>query len=168
MTTIKFKNGNMFDQCIGKYDLFLFYGNNGMAFGLGYLFLRDRYNEFKNIGNPFATHANQPIPYSNNKKLVCIPADYMTNDELSDNLTLWLEYAREQKFRKISLTGVRDSLKIGMTDITEAKINDNNRVKFIVEFIKKWLQSNKSNIMEVLLISASDNYTRNYNESIII
>lgn len=166
MTTIKFKQGNIFEKCIGIYDLCLYYGHHGMAFGLGYSSIKDKFNVFRNIEMPFDSNPNMAITYSENKYLVCVPHDYMSNDELKSNLTEWLNYTLKNNIKTIALTGVRDSLKVGITDINVAKENDNNRVRFIVDVLTKWLKNNNSEIKEILLIAMSDNYTRKFREAI--
>jgi len=168
MATIKFNQGNIFEKGIDKYELCLFYGHHGMAFGLGYSLVKDRHEAFRNIESPFDSNPNNAIEYSPNKYLVCVPHDFMTDDELNSNLTEWLGFANKNQIKKIALTGVRDSAKQSLTDKTQARQNDDNRVKYIVEFLKEWLTANSSSIKEVLLIAMSDNYTRNYHEPINI
>ncbi len=169
MTTIQFKQGNIFNEGIGKYDLCLFYGSHGMAFGIGYWVIKDKYEVLNEIDSPFESIPNKAIQYSPNKYLVCVPGDYMSNEEFKDNLTSWLEFAnKNKKIESIALTGVRDSSKLSITDISLAKQNDDNRVTFIVEILKDWLQGNKSTIHDVLLIAMSDNYIRNFNDDIIL
>lgn len=139
-----------------------------MSFGLGYGTVRQHYEAFMAIEDPFTTMPNKPINYSNNKYLVCVPHDFMSDSEVENNLIEWLNFAHEKGVDKIALTGVRDSSKITLCDKELGRQNDNNRVKFIVDTITKWLKSNKTGIKEVLLIAMSDNFTRNYTRPIYI
>ena len=163
MTVIKFKRGNIFDVGIGKYDLCLFYGHHGMAFGLGYSIVQEKYEVFRNIESPFTLMPNTPITYLGIKSLVCIPNDYMSDDEIRNDLIAWLEFAKQNEYKSIASTGVRNSSNIGVLDIELLRQNDDDRVRFIVQILEEWLRQNNSKIENVLLIAMSDNFTRNYN-----
>ena len=163
MTTIIFKQGNIFEKCIGIYDLCLYYGHYGMSFGMGYNTSINKFPILVDFSEPFGVG---PITLDNGKVMVCIQKDLMSNTELEDDLINRLNYAKFYGLKTIALTGVRDSLKVGITDINIAKENDNNRVRFIVDVLTKWLKNNNSEIKEILLIAMSDNYTRNFREPI--
>jgi len=168
MTTIKFAQDNIFEKGIGKYDLCVFYGHHNMAFGLGYSLIKEKYKEFKITENPFETMPSKPIIYADKKAFVCVPHDFMSNENLRIDLTYWLKYATDNNLKTIAITGVRDIAKKEIIDINLAKENDNNRVTFIVETLKNWLIQTKPDIREILLIAISNNYTRNYNNPIYI
>jgi hypothetical protein len=172
MAIIRFKQGDIFEHGVGKCGLCLFYGHHGMAFGLGYESVKDKYDAFRNTEYPFDTNPNSAIEYSRNKYFVCVPHDYMSDNELLINLTEWLNFAHKNKIEKVALTGVRDSTKQAQTDINQERKNDRQnddiRVKFIVKIVEDWFRDTKPFTEEILLIAMSDNYTRNYQEPIII
>lgn len=168
MTHLHFKDGDIFDYAIGKHDLTLFYGQMGMAFGLGYNFAKEKYQKFAEIHDPFETHANIPIEYEKGKFLVCIPAETLSDEEMQDSLVHWLNYAKQNNLHSLALDGCRDSSKDINADISEREENDNNRVRFIVELTKKWIAENPSTINEVMFIAMSNNFTRNYPEPLTI
>jgi len=163
MTTIKFKQGNIFEKGFGIYDLCLYYGHYGKSFGSGYASKKDKFPILENFSNPFETG---PITLNNGNVVSCIPKDLMSDKELEENLIKWLEFAKTNGHKTIALTGVRDSSKVKINDINIAKENDNNRVRFIVKFLQNWIKNNNSGITEILLIAMSDNYIRNFSEDI--
>ena len=94
----------------------------------------------------------------------------MSDKELTENLIQWLTYADERGMQTIGLTGVRDSAKhdiIGR-DIKSLVDSDNRRVALIVDVLKQWLSVKKRAITEILLISRSDNFTRNFPKPIYV
>ena len=158
MTIIRFQQANIFNK-IGEYDLCLFYGHHGMAFGLGYNLLKKQYPILSEIDMPFE---RSYIELEKNKFLVCIPKRYLSDNEMKESIFYWLNFAKENNLKSIVLTGARDSSKINISDIPSALENDNKRVKFIAKILREWLSSNRSVLTEVLLIAKSDNYSRNF------
>ena len=116
MTTIKFAQDNIFEKGIGKYDLCVFYGHHNMAFGLGYSLIKEKYKEFKITENPFETMPSKPIIYADKKAFVCVPHDFMSNENLRIDLTYWLKYATDNNLKTIAITGVRDIAKKEIID----------------------------------------------------
>jgi hypothetical protein len=174
MAIIEFKKGSIFNQCIGTYDVCIFYGHHGMSFGLGYSLISNEFPVLKSYPKPFETGV---IQLDNSRFLCCVHRDQMTDKEIEIDIIKWLDFTNDKGLNTIALTGTRDSEKYikineeNNKEHSEQTINalidnDNQRVKFIVEVISKWLKSNKSVITKVLLIAKSDNYTRNFKESI--
>lgn len=165
MKKIDFKQDNIFELCIDKYDLCVYYGHHGMLFGLEYGELQRLYPPFKSVDNPFDV---ERIEY-NGKCFAAVPADFMTDEEVQSDLTHWLKLSEMRKYKKIALTGVRNSEKNKLKSFSAMIENDDKRVDFIVNFLKSWLrESNDSSIEEILLISMGDNYVRKYNRAITI
>lgn len=169
MTTINFQQGDIFKHGIGEYDLCILYGHEGMAFGSGLRQMRERFQPFKEIEHPFEETPNELVFYEDHKALVFVPADFMSEKELKENLKHWLTIAEKQNFSAIAMTGVRDSAKKHLNAMDGAK-NDDQRVAFIVCFLQKWFveHKTKTKIKEILLIAMSDNYIRNFREPIVI
>jgi hypothetical protein len=176
MAIIEFKKGSIFNKCIGVYDVCIFYGHHGMSFGLGYSIISNEFPVLKSHPRPFETGV---IQLDNSRFLCCVNRNQMTDKEIEIDIIKWLEFTNDKGLNTIALTGTRDSekyIKINEANnkehseqtisINQLIDNDNQRVKFIVEVISKWLKSNKSVITKILLIAMSDNYTRNFKESI--
>jgi hypothetical protein len=161
MTTILFKRGDLFEEAVGVCGLFIYHGRPGMSFFPGYRRLMKKFPILNQYPDPFN---KGPITLDNGSRFLCILADYMSDKELTENLIQWLTYANEEGLKTIGLTGVRDSAKhdiIGR-DIKSLVDSDNRRVALIVDVLKQWLSGRKRSITEILLISRSDNFTRNF------
>jgi len=169
MATINFKRGDIFKQGINHYDLCILYGHDGMAFGHGLHQMIEDYAPMRTLERPFEENPNELIFYEENRALVLVPKDYMSDKELEKNLNHWLTTSDKQNFSSIALTGVRNSVKTNLNAEEGAK-NDDQRVAFIVCFLQKWLieHRNKTGIKDIMLIAMSDNFTRNFSKPIII
>lgn len=164
MPTIRFKKGDIFREVINKkYDLCILYGHLGMAFLSGFHNMQDIYPLLAEIENPFEQRPNELILYADNKALVCVPEETMSDINLEKDLRGWLQKADELGLQTIATPGVRNTLQNNL-------MGNNNRVRFIVALIIKWYLENRRTtaLTEILLIAINDNFTRNYNRRIYI
>ncbi len=161
MTTITAKRGDLFEEAVGFCGLFIYHGRPGMSFFPGYRRLMKKFPILNQHPDPFN---KGPITLDNGSQFLCILADYMSDKELTENLIQWLTYANEEGLKTIGLTGVRDSAKHNIIgrDIKSLVDSDNRRVELIVDVLRRWLLSQPHPITKILLISMSDNFTRNF------
>jgi hypothetical protein len=160
MTTITAKRGDLFEEAVGVCGLFIYHGRPGMSFFPGYRRLMKKFQILNQYPDPFN---KGPITLENGSRFLCILAESMSDKELTENLIQWLTYANEEGLKTIGLTGVRDSAKHDLIekDIKSLVGSDNQRVELIVDVLTRWLLRQPHHITEILLISLSDNFTRN-------
>ncbi|GEM_PF-3110710 len=161
MLTIQFRKGDIFHEGIQLCDVIAIIGHYGMDFRRDYTEFMGQYPASEAISNPFEEQHFQLIPYGN-KYLCCIKGERMSDDECKTTIDRLLSLISQKNLRSVAFTGVR---------VAENNVElDNLRVRFTVDRIVDWYEENRkgTTLEKVLLIARSDNFTRNYQNDIIV
>jgi hypothetical protein len=160
---IHFNQAHINEIKLGNNDFIIFFGQHGMAFDHSYEKWKEDYHELSKIEMPSISHPKQCINFGNNNCLVCVPDNFLSDEDLKKTMYTWLNYANLNNYSRFITNGVR-----GTVNLSTIKENNSNRVKFIVELIKEWYNINSnSKIMDIVLVSYDDDYIRNFPSKLI-
>jgi len=144
--------GNIFND---NAELIVYFGKNGMSFN----------STIKELNLPISSNPfeeEQPIYCKEIKKVYLIECEYIDQENYELHLIKIFDYINKNYIKTLATNGCRDinQQKLNQFERTE---NQNNRVEFIYNLYKNYLNLNPNLLRSLSFCCMSDSFTRNQN-----